>query len=65
MWHDLPINTAPKQALNTPGASARQYALTFDPMVHMPIGRKLGVYAIGGIGAGITARVKLRCLVLL
>src|SRR5262252_4321926 len=50
MWHDLPINDATKQALDTPGASARQYSWTFNPMVHFPIGQKFGVYAIGGIG---------------
>jgi Outer membrane protein beta-barrel domain len=50
MWHDLPVNSATKEALQTPGASARQYALTFDPMVHFPLGHRLGAYAIGGIG---------------
>jgi len=50
MWQDLPVNSATKEALDTPNASARQYALTFDPMVHMPLGSHLGVYAIGGIG---------------
>ena len=50
MWHDLPVNTSTKDALQTPGASARQYALTFDPMVHTSLGHSLGVYAIGGIG---------------
>ena len=50
MWHDLPINSTTKQLLNTPGASARQYSVTFDPMVHFPIGRKLGAYVIGGGG---------------
>ena len=50
MWHDLPVNSATKVALQTPDASARQYALTFDPMVHVPLGHHLGAYAIGGIG---------------
>jgi opacity protein-like surface antigen len=50
MWQDLPVNSATKEALQTPNASARQYALTFDPMVHAPVGHNLGVYAIGGIG---------------
>jgi hypothetical protein len=50
MWHDLPINSATKAQLQTPSASARQYALTFDPMVHFPLGYRLGAYAIGGIG---------------
>jgi len=50
MWHDLPVNSATKDALQTPGASARQYALTFDPIVQIPLGHKLGVYGIGGIG---------------
>jgi hypothetical protein len=31
-------------------ASARQYAWTFNPIFHFPIHRKLGAYAIGGIG---------------
>jgi hypothetical protein len=30
MWQDLPVNSSTKDALQTPGASARQYALTFD-----------------------------------
>jgi len=50
MWHDLPINSSTKEALQTPDASARQYALTFDPMVHVPLGHHLGAYVIGGIG---------------
>lgn len=50
MWHDLPVNSNTLDTLQTPGASARQYALTFDPMVHFPLGNKLGAYAIGGIG---------------
>jgi len=50
MWQDLPVNSSTKQALQTPDASARQYAVTFDPMVHFPLGHKLGAYAIGGIG---------------
>lgn len=50
MWQDLPINSATKQALNTPGASARQYAWTFNPIVMIPLGHKLGAYGIGGIG---------------
>ncbi len=50
MWNDLPINSATKDFLQTPGASARQYATTFDPMVHTQIGEHFGVYGIGGIG---------------
>jgi hypothetical protein len=50
MWQDLPVNSSTKQALNTPGASARQYAVTFDPMVHAELGHHVGGYAIGGIG---------------
>lgn len=50
MWHDLPINSATKALLQTPGASARQYAWTFNPIVHFPLGHKVGAYAIGGIG---------------
>lgn len=50
MWHDLPVNSATKQALQTPDAFARQNAVTFDPMVHMPLGHRLGAYAIGGFG---------------
>jgi Outer membrane protein beta-barrel domain len=50
MWHDLPINSATKEALQTPGASARQYALTVDPMFRISLGRRLGAYAIGGVG---------------
>jgi opacity protein-like surface antigen len=50
MWHDLPINSATKQLLQTPGASARQYAWTFNPIFHFPLGQHFGAYAIGGIG---------------
>ncbi len=50
MWQDLPVNSTTKDLLQTPGASARQYAVTFDPMVHVPLGHHLGAYGIGGIG---------------
>jgi opacity protein-like surface antigen len=50
MWHDLPVNSQTKQLLQTPGASARQYAWTFNPIFHFPLGSKFGAYAIGGIG---------------
>jgi opacity protein-like surface antigen len=50
MWHDLPLNSATLAHLQTPGASARQYAWTFNPIVHFPIGEKFGAYANGGIG---------------
>jgi Outer membrane protein beta-barrel domain len=50
MWHDLPINSMTKRFLQTPGASARQYAWTFNPIVHLPLRSKLGAYVIGGIG---------------
>jgi hypothetical protein len=50
MWQDLPVNSQTKQLLQTPGASARQYAWTFNPIFHFPIHGKLGAYAIGGIG---------------
>ena len=50
MWQDLPVNDTTKQELNTPGASARQYAWTFNPIVSFPLGHHIGVYGIGGIG---------------
>jgi opacity protein-like surface antigen len=50
MWHDLPINSSTLAHLQTPGASARQYAWTFNPIVHFPLGHHLGAYGIGGIG---------------
>ncbi len=50
MWQDLPINSSTLNLLQTPGASARQYAWTFNPIVHIPLGHKVGAYAIGGIG---------------
>ena len=50
MWQDLPVNGTTKDLLQTSGASARQYALTFDPIVHVPLGHHLGAYVIGGIG---------------
>jgi len=37
MWHDLPINSKTKESLQTPGASTRQYAWTFNPIVHFPV----------------------------
>ena len=50
MWSDLPINSATKALLATPGASARQYAWTFNPILHLPLGHHVGAYVIGGIG---------------
>lgn len=50
MWQDLPINNSTKQLLHTPGASAGQYAWTFNPIVHIPVGERFGTYVIGGIG---------------
>jgi Outer membrane protein beta-barrel domain len=50
MWSDLPINSATKTLLGTPGASARQYSWTFNPILHFPLGHKVGAYVIGGIG---------------
>jgi hypothetical protein len=50
MWHDLPINSATKQALQTPGASARQHAWTFNPIIHIRPQAKIGGYIIGGVG---------------
>jgi opacity protein-like surface antigen len=50
MWHDLPINSTTKQLLQTPGASARQYAVTVNPIIHFPLHSKLSAYVIGGIG---------------
>jgi Outer membrane protein beta-barrel domain len=50
MWQDLPINSRVKQLLQTPGASARQYSWTFNPILHFPIRHKFGAYVIGGGG---------------
>jgi outer membrane protein with beta-barrel domain len=50
MWHDLPINSATRQLLQTPGATARQYSVTVNPIVHLPFASKFGAYVIGGIG---------------
>lgn len=50
MWQDLPINSTTRQILRTPGASARQYSVTFNPILRVPLGNKLGAYAIGGGG---------------
>ena len=33
MWHALPVNTKTKDFLQTPGASARQYSVTLNPIV--------------------------------
>lgn len=48
MWNDLPINSTTKALLNTSGASARQYAVTADPIVRF--GHRAGGYVTGGIG---------------
>jgi hypothetical protein len=50
MWHDLPINSTTKQRLQTPGADARQYAWTFNPIFHFRLGPNWGAYIIGGGG---------------
>jgi hypothetical protein len=50
MYQDLPVNSSTKQLLNTPGAHARQYSVTFNPMFHFPLGSKAGGYVIGGGG---------------
>jgi opacity protein-like surface antigen len=50
MWQDLPVNSTTLAHLQTPGASARQYAWTFNPIVHFPLGHHIGAYGIGGIG---------------
>jgi hypothetical protein len=50
MWHDLPVNSHTRDLLQTPGASARQYSWTFNPIVRVPLAHKLGAYVIGGIG---------------
>jgi hypothetical protein len=50
MWQDLPLNSQTLDFLRTPGASARQYSWTFNPIVRFPLGHRLGAYIIGGIG---------------
>ena len=50
MWQDLPVNSATKKALSTTGAHAREYAWTFNPIIHFPLGHKAGAYLIGGGG---------------
>lgn len=50
LWQDLPINSSTRHLLGTPGASAGQYAWTFNPIIHVPVGERLGTYFIGGIG---------------
>jgi hypothetical protein len=50
MWHALPINTKAKDFLQTPGASARQYSVTLNPIVRFTEGHAVGAYAVGGIG---------------
>jgi hypothetical protein len=42
MWQDLAINSMTKQFLQTSGASARQHAWTFNPIVHLPLHFKAG-----------------------
>ena len=50
MWHDLPVNEKTQDFLRTPGAEARQYSWTFNPILRIPEGHRFGAYAIGGIG---------------
>lgn len=50
MWHDLPIKSSVKQALGTPGAEARQYSVTVNPIVNFEGDHRIGGYVIGGIG---------------
>ena len=50
MWHDLPIKQSVISRLQVPGASARQYALTFNGMLRPSTPGRLGGYFIGGIG---------------
>jgi hypothetical protein len=50
LWQDLPINTSTRHLLGTTGASAGQYSLTVNPIIHLPVGQKFGTYVIGGIG---------------
>jgi opacity protein-like surface antigen len=50
MWQDLPVNSSTRHLLGTSGASARQYAWTFNPIIHVPLGEHFGTYLIGGIG---------------
>jgi opacity protein-like surface antigen len=49
-WQDLPVNDRFKQLLKTPNVRAQLYAWTFNPIVRVPLGRKFGMYVIGGIG---------------
>jgi len=50
MWQDLPVNSSTRHLLGTAGATARQYAWTFNPIIHIPVGQKFGTYVVGGIG---------------
>ena len=51
-WQDMPINDRVIQQLNTTSQTVRaqQYAWTFNPIVEVPLVRKVGTYVIGGIG---------------
>lgn len=49
-WQDLPISEHFQQLLGTANVRAQQYAWTFNPIVHVPLGGKFETYVIGGIG---------------
>jgi hypothetical protein len=50
MWNNLPIKSSVLRAVQIPGASARQYALTVNGILRVPTHGKLGAYVIGGGG---------------
>lgn len=49
-WQDMPVSDHFRQLLNNPDVRAQQYAWTFNPIVRVPLGRRVGAYVIGGIG---------------
>ena len=50
MWHDLPVKQSVITQLGVPAASAREYALTINGILRLPMKGRLGIYGIGGGG---------------
>ena len=50
MWHDLPIKREVINLIGVPDASARQYSVTVNGILRLPLKGRLGAYVIGGGG---------------
>jgi Outer membrane protein beta-barrel domain len=50
MWHDLPIKREAIDRIGVPDAGARQYSLTANGILRLPLRGSLGAYVIAGGG---------------